>query len=292
MDTTEPTLPVADIKVPERTPATRLETGSFVAPIVPRNVQEVAMVADAVIRAKLAPECYTKESGRELPDAEAKSRIMIGIMKGAEVGFPPITALSTIAIINGRPTIWGDGAVALCQRDGELADQETIWEGADMARVCTVRMWRRGQAKHYEGKFSMRDAERAKLINNPKRPTWMLYPDRMLFSRARAYAIRDGFADKLCGLHIREEIEDLPPPPPEKTDTRFLDDGKTIEGESFNVWACPEGVDFETWFRVQVGEIVVTTADIDALVEANRGRMNDECHMIAGKQKAELEKTA
>ena len=46
----------------------------------------------------------------------------------------------------------------------------------------------------------------------------------MLMARARAYALRDGFADCLMGLAIREEIEDLPAEAPGKTDTSFLDD--------------------------------------------------------------------
>lgn len=192
------------------------------------------MVADAVIQAGLAPDSYTKgERGVALNAKQIKSRIMIGIMKGAEVGFPPITALSTIAIINNRPTIWGDGAVALCQRDGEVEKQETSWDGKGDTLECTVKLWRRGQDEPYIGEFSMTDAKRAKLLNNPKKPTWTLYPERMLFNRARAYAIRDGFSDKLCGLHIREEIEDIPVAPAE-VDSSFLDDdgGKVIEHEA------------------------------------------------------------
>jgi hypothetical protein len=32
--------------------------------------------------------------------------------------------------------------------------------------------------------------------------------------RARAFALRDAFPDVLGGLHIAEEAQDLPPPPP------------------------------------------------------------------------------
>ena len=45
----------------------------------------------------------------------------------------------------------------------------------------------------------------------------------MLKIRARAYPLRDGFADCLMGLAIREEVEDLPVKTSE-TDTSFLDD--------------------------------------------------------------------
>ena len=38
---------------------------------------------------------------------------LLAIQKGAEVGLTPLEALQSIAVINGRPTIWGDAALAL-----------------------------------------------------------------------------------------------------------------------------------------------------------------------------------
>jgi hypothetical protein len=61
------------------------------------------------------------------------------------------------------------------------------------------------------------------LWTNPKKKPWFEHPKRMLQWRARAYAMRDGFADCLMGLAVREEIEDLTPEPV-VTDTSFLDD--------------------------------------------------------------------
>ena len=84
-------------------------------------------------------------------------------------------------------------------------------------------IWRRGQTSPYVGKFTVGDAKRAKLWLNPKRPPWMMYPKRMLRIRAATFALRDGFADCLAGLGIREEIEDTPAPPKE-TDVAFLED--------------------------------------------------------------------
>lgn len=201
-------------------PKPPLETGARVAPIVPRTVDEVARVAHAVIVAGLAPNSY---EGRN--HNETISKIMIGIMKGAEVGFPPITALSTIAIINGRPCIWGDGAIALVQKSGLVEKIEAIFEGEQFQDDWTAiyRIWRKGQGSPYQGRFSVLDAKRAHLWGNPKKSPWMEYPQRMLMARARAFALRDGFADFLMGLSIAEEAEDIPATP-EKTDTAFLDD--------------------------------------------------------------------
>lgn len=212
-----------------------LRAGSEVAPIVPRTIEEVARVAKAVIVAGLAPSSY---EGRT--QDETVSKIMIGVMKGAEVGLPPITALSTIAIINNRPTIWGDGAVALCQARGVVTKVETHYEGAEAISdkepsisdfpdgyTAVYRIWRKGQETPYIGRFSVRDARRAHLWGNIKKQPWMMYPTRMLMNRARAFALRDGFADCLSGLFIREEVEDLPAEPARSTDTAFLDDAPT-----------------------------------------------------------------
>ncbi|HEY2486079.1 MAG TPA: hypothetical protein VGI36_13085, partial [Candidatus Binataceae bacterium] len=173
---------------------------------------------------------------------------------------PPITALSTIAIINNRPCIWGDGAVALIQSRNIVERWVETTEGNeqtaqaiadeygeldytpsqrdfldDYTAVCTI--WRKGQSEPYVGRFSVRDARRAGLWTNPKKKPWFEHPKRMLQWRARAYAMRDGFSDCLMGLAIREEVEDLTPEPV-TTDTSFLDDA-VLEPESVDQKALP-----------------------------------------------------
>lgn len=217
---------VAEVPATEahRMPKPQLEAGAKVAPIIPRTIDEVARVAQAVIVAGLAPNSY--EGGTE---KERASKIIIGIMKGAEVGFPPITALSTIAIINGRPCIWGDGAVALIQASGMVEKVMQMYEGQetpdglpdDFTAVYSIH--RKGQENPYVGRFSVKDAKRARLWGNPKRAPWMDYPKRMLMMRARAFALRDGFADRLMGLSIAEEAQDIAPAV-ETVSTSFLDD--------------------------------------------------------------------
>jgi hypothetical protein len=72
-----------------------------------------------------------------------------------------------------------------------------------------VTIGRRGQKGHYVGIFTVAMAKRARLWMNAKKVPWMEHPDRMLKIRARAFPLRDGFADALAGLAIREEIEDM-----------------------------------------------------------------------------------
>lgn len=131
-------------------------------------------------------------------------KVFVGIIAGAEVGFAPMQALQSIAVINGMPSIWGDGALALVQASGLLEDIDESDDGN--TATCTVR--RVGRTKAVVQSFSMDDARAAGLLT--KDGPWKTYPRRMRQMRARSWAIRDAFPDVLKGLHIAEEAQDIP----------------------------------------------------------------------------------
>jgi hypothetical protein len=222
---------VLEKNLPEvTTPATRaakeimaLKVGEPQA-IIPQTLEEVFRFAQMVVQARLAPDSYDNDP----------HKICIGILTGAELGVPPMQALKNIAIINKRPAIWGDLAVALCQSKGLLVKFEHRYEGDEGDKVnageaftddygCHVLIWRKDQDSPYEGHYTVRDAKRAHLWMNPKKAPWIENPKRMLFNRARAFALRDGFADCLAGLAIAEEARDLPEAP-KPVDLAVLDD--------------------------------------------------------------------
>jgi hypothetical protein len=82
-------------------------------------------------------------------------------------------------------------------------------EGAGDARMAVCEAKRRGEPEPIRRTFSVADAKKAGLWG--KQGPWQQYPERMLQMRARAFALRDGFADVLGGLYLREEIEDAQP---------------------------------------------------------------------------------
>lgn len=212
-----------------------ITSGGPVIAMIPRTIDDVFRVAKAIYMAHLAPDSYTeKKKDDPYPEDEAIARIVIGIMKGLEVGYPPITAINTIAIINNRPCIFGDGAQGLIQDRGHL-EKTVVTElglAPDKPEVGAfsddygfrVEMWRHGQSVPYVGEFTVRDAKRAKLWLNANKKPWLEHPKRMIFIRARAYAQRDGFADDLMGLSIAEEIRDITPSAPPQVNTDFLED--------------------------------------------------------------------
>jgi hypothetical protein len=70
---------------------------------------------------------------------------------------------------------------------------------------------RKGHEPH-RVEFSIEDAKRAGLLG--KSGPWQQYTARMLTLRARAFALRDKFADVLKGLSMAEEAMDIPQPTP------------------------------------------------------------------------------
>lgn len=161
----------------------------------PRNLNEAMEIAKMLSDSALVPACYKGKSADTL----------VAMMMGSEVGLNPIQALQNIAVINGRPSIYGDALAALVQNHPAFGGIEESFDEKTMAATCTV--WRKGGSKHTQT-FSQADATTAKLWG--KAGPWTQYPKRMLQMRARGFALRSQFADALAGLITREEAEDLP----------------------------------------------------------------------------------
>jgi hypothetical protein len=214
---------------------------SGVLPILPRNIEEAQRYANGLIAAGQVPDAYKFRknvlSTPEEIDAGAspiKHRegtingplVLMGVLKSMELGVAPQTGLAGLLPLNGRFSPFGDLFVGLMQRAGKITNHKAIRIGPqfdpdtplgdwppDYGWSYTV--WRAGQEEPYVGTFTVREAIRAKLWLNQYKEPWLSYPDRMLFNRARAFALRDGFADALIGfdLHgIAEEVLDTLPP--------------------------------------------------------------------------------
>jgi hypothetical protein len=198
--------------------------------ITPTTVEEAARMAHAVIVGGFAPDSYKIPGTADFD----QNKILLGIMAALEAGLPPLYGLRQIAIISGRPTIWGDAAMALVQSKNLIAGyvEEQIGPKpteTDLNKWPDDYGWRvtinrRGQEGSYTGIFTVAMAKRARLWLNTKKIPWIEHPDRMLKIRARAFPLRDGFADALAGLAIREEIEDMIEIEKRPVDVRLSDD--------------------------------------------------------------------
>jgi len=133
---------------------------------------------------------------------------MLAIQAGSEVGLSPMQSLQSIAVINGRPTIWGDAAMALVQSSPVCEYIKEYVEGDGDALVAVCEAKRKGYPSPTVVRFSVADAKKAGLWG--KSGPWQQYPARMLTLRARGFALRNAFADALRGLITAEEAQDYP----------------------------------------------------------------------------------
>lgn len=211
-----------------------LQSGGQVRAIVPQDFDGAWRIANAVAKAGMAPK------GLETPE-----KAMVAILHGMEVGMTPMAALQSIAVVNGRPTIWGDGAIGLVRSSGKLEWIKESITGTDDSMIATCEVKRKGDPDPVKATFSVADAKKAGLWG--KQGPWQQYPKRMLAMRARAFVLRDTFADILRGLGIAEEVGDYqpmrdvtpsappvppkPPAPPSAIITSATDDARTSAGQ-------------------------------------------------------------
>ena len=177
-------------------PRPPMQAGGQVAALVPQTLEEAFRVSQAIASSGLAPR------GMDKPET-----IMVAIMAGAELGLAPFQALQSFAVVNGRPTLWGDGLMAVARSQGIKAREWIEGEGDQTVAHCEVTRPDTGEI--IQRAFSVSDAKKAALWG--KAGPWQSYPKRMLQMRARAWALRDGCADMLRGFQVREEVEDYQP---------------------------------------------------------------------------------
>lgn len=164
----------------------------------PTNMGDAMKLAEMLANSTMIPQSYRGKPGD----------VLVAVQMGAELGLAPLQALQNIASINGRPSVWGDAALALVQgHPGYVSHREWVeGEGMDRAGYCAIT--RRGSPEHVQ-RFSTADAKKAGLLG--KAGPWTQYTDRMLVLRARGFALRDKFSDALRGVITAEEAQDMPP---------------------------------------------------------------------------------
>lgn len=177
----------------ENRPRPSMAVGGNVGALIPQDIEQAFRIAQALAHSGMTP------NGFKTPET-----CFVAIMAGAELGLPPFQSLQSFAIINNRPTLWGDALMAVVRTNGFKVREWMEGEGDDMEAFCEVIRPDNGDVA--EASFSVADAKTAGLWK--KSGPWSTNPKRMLKMRARAFAIRDGAADVLRGFQIREEVED------------------------------------------------------------------------------------
>lgn len=159
----------------------------------PTNYKEMMEYCVMVSKSAICPKNYQNKP----------EDIFVATQFGAEVGLKFMQSLHSICVINGRPTIWGDSALALVQSHPFCEWIKEYYDEKSKTYFSIAK--RKGHDEHVKS-FSEEDARRAKLWNKPG--PWQDYPIRMLQVRARGFVLRDKFPDVLRGIIFAEEAQD------------------------------------------------------------------------------------
>jgi hypothetical protein len=124
------------------------------------------------------------------------------ILYGREIGIPPITALQTMHVINGRV-----GMAAELMRARVLAAGHELETLESTAALCRMRGRRRGSDTWTECQWSKGDAQQAGLGGDG----WRKYPRAMLVARCSAELCRLVFPDVTHGMAALEELDSIAP---------------------------------------------------------------------------------
>jgi len=163
--------------------------------LTPKTLEEAMKYSEMLAKSQMVPKGY---QGRA-------ADILIAVQMGHELGLKPIQSLQNIAVINGKPSIYGDACLALVKIHPEFEDIKEYYDEPTQTAVCEIK--RKGQTLHSTS-FSVEDAKKAGLWNKPG--PWTQYAKRMQQFRARGFGLRDVFPDALQGLILVEEAQDLP----------------------------------------------------------------------------------
>lgn len=144
-------------------------------------------------------------------------KMFVAMQMGCEVGLSITQAPQNIAVVNGKPSIYGDATIALIRNHLESDREYFIDDGKEienyigpedlskwpreLTAVCEMT---RKSGGTYKGYFSVADAIRMGKWNRPtergNKSVWQKHPKDMLMWKARHKVMNRGFSDILKGL--------------------------------------------------------------------------------------------
>lgn len=161
-------------------------TGGSDAIQIAQHIGQIQVLGTTLIKSGMLPQ------GVKSPEAAVAI-----ILKGRELGVPPMQALSHIHVISGKPTLSAELMLAMVMKAGH-----EVWIVETNGERCAIAGKRRGSDREQSLTFSMEDAKRAGVLNNP---TWKKYPDAMLRARAISAFCRMFAPDVLMGASYTPE---------------------------------------------------------------------------------------
>lgn len=174
--------------------------------LVAGNFEEAMKIANMLAGSKLVPQQYQGHP----------EDVLIACSWGESLGLKPLSALNAIAVVNGRPQLFGDALKALIMKHGTI---EESWDNEN--GVWTMTAHRKG-FPDVTWSYGYNDAIAAGHVSyNPQSNTfglgarkseaWVKYTKRMCQLKCRNFVIRDAFPDVIQGIDIEGSDDDAMP---------------------------------------------------------------------------------
>ena len=111
----------------------------------PATLTEAIQFSDMLASSSMVPKAYQGKP----------QDILVCVQWGYEMGLAPMQALQNIAVINGKPSVYGDAMMALVQASAVCEDVEEYFENEGTPNPVAVCIAKRKNRKPVVAKFSV-----------------------------------------------------------------------------------------------------------------------------------------
>ena len=127
---------------------------------------------------------------------------MAAVLRGKELGFPPMSSLSSLHVVQGKVGLNYDAIVGLLSMNG----YKVFWADSEDANKSATVTIEKGGEKLITVTYTIEDARRAELLGSS---AWKKHPASMMRARAVSNAARAVAGDIFCGCYSQDELEEI-----------------------------------------------------------------------------------
>lgn len=139
-------------------------------------------------------------------DAAEAAKAVVKVLYGRELGLGPITAMTGVHIVEGKPGLAATTMATLIKRSGAY-NYRVKEHTQEACELVFFEKWNGEWVESGTSRFTLEDAERAGLKG---RATWKTYPKNLLFARAMSNGAK-WYCPSIFGgpVYSEDELEEI-----------------------------------------------------------------------------------
>ena len=191
------------------------QSGALSAFTDKESFNQLARAAAAFSKTSIVPDAY-----RGKPED-----CMVAIDMANRMGVSPLMVMQNLYVVKGKPSWSGQACMSLIQGCGKFRDVRPVYTGTvgTEDRACHIEAVRISNGETVQGvEVSMQMAKAEGWTSNSK---WRNMPELMLAYRAAAFFARVHCPERLMGVYVEGEADDIQP------DKRVIADPLAPAGE-------------------------------------------------------------